>query len=384
MSQRVSQLGEKQLLKSPGTLIAVLVATALGVAGFGIYLALRPSSTSQSESLPTSSPTSEQSTNAITALGRLEPEGQVIKVAASSSSGSATPIFGSPRVARLLVQEGAQVKAGQPIAVLDVYDRLVAAAMESQAQVQEAQSRLAQVQAGARRGDIEAQEATAESRRATIARLEAELKTAKWEAQSYQKLFRDGAISEQEARNRLLKVEATARDLDRAKREYEQAVRTLSSVAEVRPTDVQQAQASVNVAMAGMQRSKADLETAVVRSPITGQIIKVHTREGEQISSDGLVEVGRTDRMYAVAEIYETDIQNVKRGQKAIVTSPAFPGEITGVVDQIGLAIRKNDVLNTDPAANTDVRVVEVRIRLDDSQPVSGLTNLQVKVKITP
>lgn len=380
----MSQLGEKQLLKSPGTLIAVLVATALGVAGFGIYLALRPSSTSQSESLPTSSPTSEQSTNAITALGRLEPEGQVIKVAASSSSGSATPIFGSPRVARLLVQEGAQVKAGQPIAVLDVYDRLVAAAMESQAQVQEAQSRLAQVQAGARRGDIEAQEATAESRRATIARLEAELKTAKWEAQSYQKLFRDGAISEQEARNRLLKVEATARDLDRAKREYEQAVRTLSSVAEVRPTDVQQAQASVNVAMAGMQRSKADLETAVVRSPITGQIIKVHTREGEQISSDGLVEVGRTDRMYAVAEIYETDIQNVKRGQKAIVTSPAFPGEITGVVDQIGLAIRKNDVLNTDPAANTDVRVVEVRIRLDDSQPVSGLTNLQVKVKITP
>ncbi|MBM0743520.1 ABC exporter membrane fusion protein [Phormidium sp. CLA17] len=376
-------MGEKQLLKSPGMLIAMLVAAALGVAGLGIYLALRPSSTSQPGSL-SPSPTAEQSANTITALGRLEPEGEVVKVAASSTSGSAVPIFGTPRVARLLVQERSQVKVGQPIAVLDVYDRLMAAALQSQAQVQEAQSRLAQVQVGAKRGDIEAQQATAESRRATVAKLEAESSTAKWEAQSYQNLFREGAISEQEARNRQLKAEATARDLDRAKREYDQALKTLASVAEVRPTDVQQAQAQVNVAMAGMQRSKADLEAAVVRSPITGQIIKVHAREGEQIGGDGLVEIGKTDRMYAVAEIYETDIQKVKRGQKAVITSPAFPGEISGVVDQIGLAIRKNDVLNTDPAANTDVRVVEVKIRLDDSQPVSGLTNLQVKVNITP
>lgn len=274
-------MGEKQLLKSPGTLIAVLVAAALGMAGLGIYLALRPSSTSQSGSLPPS-PAVEQSANTITALGRLEPEGEVVKVAAPSTSGSAVPVFGSPRVARLLVQERGQVKLGQPIAVLDVYDRLMAAALQSQAEVQEAQSRLAQVQAGAKRGDIEAQQATAESRRALVARLEAQLSTAKWEAQSYQKLFRDGAISEQDARNRLLTAEETARDLDRAKREYDEALKKLSSVAEVRPTDVRQAQAAVNVSMAGMQRAKADLEAAVVRSPITGQIIKVHAREGNR------------------------------------------------------------------------------------------------------
>jgi HlyD family secretion protein len=353
------------------------------MAGLGIYLALRPSSTNPSGSLPPS-PTVAPSANTITALGRLEPEGEVVKVAAPSTSGSAVPVFGSPRVARLLVQERAQVKVGQPIAVLDVYDRLMAAALQSQAQVQEAQSRLAQVQAGARRGDIAAQQAIAESRRANVARVEALLNTAKWEAQRYQKLFRDGAVSEQEARNLQLKAEATARELDGAKSEFDEAVKKLTSVAEVRPTDVRQAQAEVNVAMAGIQRAKADLESAVVRSPITGQIIKVHAREGEQIGNDGLMEIGKTDRMYAVAEIYETDIQKVKRGQKAIITSPAFPGEISGVVDQIGLAIRKNDVLNTDPAANTDVRVVEVKIRLDDSQPVSGLTNLQVKVNITP
>jgi hypothetical protein len=38
--------------------------------------------------------------------------------------------------------------------------------------------------------------------------------------------------------------------------------------------------------------------------------------------------------------------------------------------------------LDTDPAANTDVRVVEVRIRLNNSRQVASLTNLQVNVEI--
>jgi HlyD family secretion protein len=377
-------LGEKQLGKLSGNWIAILIAAALGVAGLGIFLALRPSSTSQAPS-PSPSPTPEQAaTGAITALGRLEPQGEVIKVAAPSTGGSSVPVFGTPRVAKLLVKERSQVKAGQPIAVLDSYDRLMAAALQAQAEVQEAQTRLAQVRAGAKRGDIEAQRATVEARRALVGRAESSLQTASWEYQRYQALFKAGAISEQDLKNRQLKFESASRELEQARNEYEQAIKTLNSVAEVRPTDVQQAQAAVNVAAANLQRAKADLESAVVRAPITGQIIKIHTREGEQVGSDGILEIGNTGQMYAVAEVYETDVQRVKPGQKAVITSSAFPGEITGTVDQVGLLIRKNDVLNTDPAADTDVRVVEVKIRLDDSQLVSGLTNLQVKVKITP
>lgn len=379
-------MGERQLFKSSGAWIAVLIASALTLAGLGIFLALRPSQTHQSPSASTSPAASNPASQRgeIAALGRLEPEGEVIKVAAPSTSGAVTPIFGTPRVARLLVPERAQVKAGQVIAVLDVYDRFMAAAVEAQAGVQEAQSRLAQVQAGAKRGDIEAQAATVEARRASIAKLQSELETAKWEYQRYQALFKSGAISELELRNRQLKFETTARELDQAKREYDQAVKTLSSVAEVRPTDLQQAQAAVNVALAKLQRAKADLETSVVRSPINGQVIKIHTRPGEQVGTDGVAEVGNTNQMYAIAEVYETDVQWVRPGQKATITSDAFPGEITGRVEQVGALIRKKDVLNTDPAADTDARVVEVKIRLDDSRRVADLTNLQVKVKIQP
>jgi HlyD family secretion protein len=88
--------------------------------------------------------------------------------------------------------------------------------------------------------------------------------------------------------------------------------------------------------------------------------------------------------MYAVAEVYETDIGGVALGARAEVTSPALPHALHGRVDRIALRVRKLDVLGTDPAARTDARVVEVEVRLDDADAelAAGLTQLQVEVAI--
>ena len=93
---------------------------------------------------------------------------------------------------------------------------------------------------------------------------------------------------------------------------------------------------------------------------------------------------GRTHEMYAIAEVYETDVRRIKVGQRARVSSPALEAPIEGVVERVGMKIGKLDALSTDPAARTDARVVEVEIRLDDSEPVKGLTNLQVEIAIAP
>jgi len=66
------------------------------------------------------------------------------------------------------------------------------------------------------------------------------------------------------------------------------------------------------------------------------------------------------------------------------VRSPALAPELTGRVERIGMKIGKLDVLDTDPAARTDARVVPVDIRLDDSTRGAGLSNLQVEVAIQP
>jgi len=90
--------------------------------------------------------------------------------------------------------------------------------------------------------------------------------------------------------------------------------------------------------------------------------------------------------MYVIAEVYETDISKIKVGQRAITISEngGFDGEIHGSVDHIGLQIKKKNVLESDPAADKDARVVEVKIQLDpaDSHKVAGFTNMQVRIRI--
>jgi multidrug efflux pump subunit AcrA (membrane-fusion protein) len=130
--------------------------------------------------------------------------------------------------------------------------------------------------------------------------------------------------------------------------------------------------------------ARAELELSRVRSPIDGQVLKIHAREGERVGPEGIAELGETSAMYAVAEVYETDIGRVRGGEKAKIRSPALPHDLEGEVERIGLEIGKKDVLSTDPVADADARVVEVEIRLLEPELAAALTNLRVEVLIGP
>ncbi|MBD2502548.1 ABC exporter membrane fusion protein [Anabaena azotica] len=336
---------------------------------------------------------------AITALGRIEPQGEVVQVSVSQTAGS-------NRVAELLVKNGDRINKGQIIAILDNRDTRLAALNRAKQQVAVAQAQLAQVKAGAKQGEIAAQQAIiaeleAELRQevaarvATVRRLEAEVRNATIEYQRYQSLQADGAVSTSIRDSKKLTLETAEESLREAlanrsqtsetlKERLRQAKATLNRIAEVRPTDVQAAQAQVDSAKAAVQEAQANLNLAYVRSPKAGQILKTHTLAGEIVGDKGIVEIGQTNQMYVVAEVYEVDINRVKVGQSAAITQLNLPGELSGTVEQIDLLIAKKDVLNTDPAADIDARVVEVKIRLnaESSQRVTGLTNSKVKVAI--
>jgi HlyD family secretion protein len=55
-----------------------------------------------------------------------------------------------------------------------------------------------------------------------------------------------------------------------------------------------------------------------------------------------------------------------------------------GTVEQVGYKVLRQDIVNSDPSANIDGRIVEVKIRLDadSSSKAARLTNQQVKVVI--
>ncbi len=87
-----------------------------------------------------------------------------------------------------------------------------------------------------------------------------------------------------------------------------------------------------------------------------------------------------------VAEVYESDLPRVKPGQPVRITSPALAQPLQARVGQIGAIVLRQKVINTDPSANNDNRVVEVRAPLTPGSNVRarGLTNLQVRAVIGP
>jgi len=368
------------------------IALALAALGASIWLVLGRSNNTAptAQTAATTAASNKEQARAISALGRLEPQGEVIKVASPSA-------LGTSRIVKLMVKEGDIVKQGQVIAILDSYDRSVAALLQAQSQAQESERNLAKIRAGAKGGDIAAQVGNVNAAKANIKaigvnaeRIKAELDIAEREYNRFLQLRKDGAVSDSTLDAYRLKAVTLAGQLEQTKQQIQQAQFNLSqsegllnSVSEVRPTDIQFAEAQLQTAIVNIKKAEVDLDLAQVRAPIDGQVLKVNSKIGEVVSqTNGVIDLGNTNQMYVVAEIYETDIGKIKVGQKAVIQSEAFEGEITGKVDRIGLRIAKNDVLGTDPAAKTDVRIIEVKIKLDDSKKVSGLTNLQVRVKV--
>ncbi|AFZ56819.1 ABC exporter membrane fusion protein [Anabaena cylindrica FACHB-243] len=428
-------MSQKLLLK-PGNkkLVALIIAaTAItgGIIVYGISQSGQFSRAVSSETIPTTPPRRQK----VTALGRLEPEAEVISL-------SAPLALDGDRIAQILVKEGDLVDEGQTVAILDSRDRLETAVLQAKQQVRMTQARLAQVEAGARAGEIQAQQANIErikaqwagertaqeeavgriqaqwqgdqiAQAATIRKLEAELENAQIEYQRYEQLSLAGAVSHSAFDSKRLSWETAKQQLDEAQavlnrinttasrqlaeaeitltrinatsnKQLRQAQATLTSIAEIRPVDIELAKTKVENAIAALKRSETELNGAFIKAPMAGQIIKTHTKVGEKINSSGIADLAQTDQMMAVAEVYQTDISKVQLGHSAVITSQAFPGELRGTVAQIGLQVNRQNVFSNQPGENLDSRVVEVKIRLssEDSKQVAGLTNLQVQTAI--
>jgi HlyD family secretion protein len=234
----------------------------------------------------------------VSALGRLEPEDGVIRVAAPTQLNVIDPVIG-----HLFVDDGSPVVHGQVIAILNDHDTLAA----------------------------------------QVERLEAELDHVRLEKKRFEVLHRESVINDFDWDDWCLKE---------------------------------------RVAAAQLRQAQAELVLTTIRSPITGRVLKVHARDGERVGPDGIAEIGKTGSMCAIAEIYETDVRYLRVGERATITSPALRAPLKGTVDRIGYKIGKQDVLATDPAARTDARVVDVRIRLNDSTTAAALSFLQVSVVV--
>jgi len=302
----------------------------------------------------------------VVGLGRLLPEGEVVIVAPPFGAGDA-------RVASLKVTEGDRVDQGSVLAVLDSEQTLLAAIGSARAQLAAREANLAQVKASVNASRDEA--------RATLARAETAYQNSIRDFERVEILRQRGYAAEQSFDQR-----RAARD--EAAREVERARATLSRYGSGdldAQADVRVAERNVDTARADLARAQADLDKAYVRAPTTGTVLTVHVQPGEKPGAQGLMNLGNIDRMTVEVEIYQAQIGRVSLGDSVEVTAEALPQRLKGSVTRIGLEVGRQTVVDANPAANTDARVVKVTVALEPTS--SGLaqrfTNLQVTARIT-
>jgi HlyD family secretion protein len=253
---------------------------------------------------------------AVAALGRLVPAGDIRVLAAPLSS-----MGGTPRITELHVAEGQRVEAGQLLARFD------------NGPGERAENLLL---------------------RTRITNLERRLVVERRELERYRQLTSAGAIAVDE--------------LDRREQGY---LELLGQLQEAR---------------AELLKVNTDLANTELRAPIGGTVLRIQARVGERPGDKGILELGDNDRMEALVEVYESDIDRVRLGQLVRLTSEngGFGGSLSGVVQRINPQVRQREVLSTDPTGDADARIVEVRVRLDsaDARRVRDLSGLKVIARL--
>ena len=263
----------------------------------------------------------------IGALGRIEPRSRVIKVSHNAGPEGA-------RVSQLFFQEADSVQAGEKLAVLSDH-------VKRKAEIQAA---------GTRIKVLEAQRAVEQV------------------ALTFNK--------KEHLRHQSLEPGVVSISLVDAKRlAYEQSL-----------ADLKRLSAEIARAQAEQKIAEAELDNTLIVAPITGTIVKIFTRPGERIGDNGLLQIADLSQLDVVAEVYESELPQVKIGQTGCITATGFKRSYRAQVRELGFLVRKNDLNDTDPLADRDNRIIEVRLTLEPEAVVDLQHQIfrQVKVRITP
>ncbi|ABM72043.1 possible ABC transporter component [Prochlorococcus marinus str. MIT 9515] len=203
---------------------------------------------------------------------------------------------------------------------------------------------------------------------------------------------REKLISDLERKNNLIKTNNLEISLkkDQIKR-YELAVeKSAYSLVQLsqRKDELLKLQKQKIVNIGDKNNIEIDLFNSQLRSPIDGFILAVNTRVGERPNNEGILEVGSSQNMEALIEVYESDINRVFVSQKVELSSEngGFSKILKGEVIRISPQVKQRKVLSTDPTGDADARIIEVLVKLNDEsiKLVRNYTGMKVIAKFLP
>ncbi|TAE55701.1 MAG: efflux RND transporter periplasmic adaptor subunit [Nostocales cyanobacterium] len=279
-------------------------------------------------------------------------------------------------LAELNVEQGQKVEKGEILARMDNSD-IKMRILQYEANLQQAQAQLAEIEAGSRSEDIaqararlnQAQAQLAiikagnrsqeiDQARAAVDAAKAQLELTQSRLQRYQTLAKEGAVSQdsldqyisenkraranlEEAQRRLSLQKVGSRDEEIRRQEAvvaqeREALRKLENGN--RPEQIDQLKAAVAVAKAQLKQQQILLDETIIRAPFAGIVTQKYAEIGAFVtpttsassstSATSSSIVALATGLEVIAKVPETDIGRIRQGQSVEIVADAFPDQV--------------------------------------------------------
>jgi membrane fusion protein, multidrug efflux system len=287
----------------------------------------------------------------------------------------------APRIAafvsRVLVDDNQHVNSGDTLVVLD--DRDLKVKLEQA----EADLRAAEAaggtkgHAGQASSEFQASRAQAASVQAAVTAAEADNQKAAADVERYRKLAAQKVISAQQLDAAEAAFQAAAANLEAARRQAAAAGSQVSaSGAAVRGAD-----ARLTAAQSAVDNARLQLSYAYITAPTAGVIAKRNAETGALVQiGQSLMSIVPDKDVWVTANLKETQLTNVRVGDRAEFTVDAYPGrKFGGRVESLSPATgARFALLPPDNATGNFTKVVQrVPVKIAVEQPAENAVPLR-------
>ena len=272
---------------------------------------------------------------------------------------SAVNLRASGYIKKIYFTEHQMVKKGDTLLVLDDREYLI--------RVMEAEAALKDAKAGANVMDATMQttENSASVYDASIAEIEVRLAKLSKDIARYRNLVERKAATPIQLEQLETEYAATRKKLEATRRQQKAAV---SGVNEVQ-TRKANAAAAIERAEAALAMARLNLSYTVVLAPCDGQLGRRALEEGQMVNAGQTITYIMPDtRKWVIANYKETQMENIKVGQKVRLTVDAlsdkeFEGRVTAISGATG---SKYSLVPTDNSAGNFVKIQQrIPVRID-------------------
>jgi membrane fusion protein (multidrug efflux system) len=290
----------------------------------------------------------------------------------------------SPRVSgyidRIFVIDNQDVKAGDPLVHIDLRNYQAVLNQQDAAVA----ARTADIRAA--ENQITQQQATVESARAQLVGAQANARFARDEADRYRNLRDQGVETDERYAQAVNERNQTAAAVLGAQANVKVAERQLATL----DSQMAQVRAQLEAAKAASRTARLNLDDTLIRASLDGRIGDKTAQVGQYVQpGTRLMSVVPVQDVYLVANYKETQVRQMRVGQKATVKVDALGGEeIPGVVVSFAPGTGSQfALLPPENATGNFIKIVQrvpVRIRLEPSPAVAArlVPGLSVAVDI--